>query len=290
MNYVLVTGASTGIGYDACRYLTEKGFFVFGTVRKPQDKLRLEQSFNDNFEAIYLDVLSDKSIDELKNYLTTKLGKTGLYGLVNNAGIAMGGPLIRLSNESFKHQMDANFFSVFKITNALSDLLGARFDSPYQPGRIVNISSVSGLINTPMLGPYCISKHAVESMSDIYRRELALFGIRVILLEPGPIQTSIWEKATKGENPVAGTDFEHVFSDFIKIIDKNASDAQPVEVMSRYIHRALTKKRPKNRYVVAKNSFIIKILHHFFPGKWMDMIFLKQLKKMIISNSEDEKT
>jgi len=125
MKHILISGASTGIGYDACRYLIEKGFYVFGTVRKNSDKERLIKEFPNNFEAILLDVVSDESILNMADYLQVKLIDTGLYGLVNNAGIALGGPIIHVSSEEMDLQMQTNFNSVFKITNALSELLGA---------------------------------------------------------------------------------------------------------------------------------------------------------------------
>jgi NAD(P)-dependent dehydrogenase (short-subunit alcohol dehydrogenase family) len=278
VKYILVTGASSGIGYDACRFLLEKGYSVMGTVRTPEDKLRLETAFGQAFSAYIADLESVESVDRLVAALQENLKKTGLYGLVNNAGLALGGPLIHLSEAELKKQLNINFFSVFRLTNALANLLGAGYNSPYEPGRIVNISSVSGLINTPLLGPYCISKHALESLSDIYRRELLMFGVRVVLIEPGPISTPIWKKSIPRENPVKGTDYEDIYPIFYHNVLKSEQNALPVEEVSRRIHDALSRKNPANRYLIAKNKTAIWLLARLFPSRWLDKIFLRQLK------------
>jgi len=281
MKYILITGASSGIGFYACRFLLDKGYFVFGTVRTEEDRKRLMNSFPGNFEALLLDLTSKTSISKIENYLKKKLDKTGLFALINNAGIAYGGPMMHVSDEDFEMQMNTNLNSVFYLSKALLPLLGASFNSNYQPGRIVNISSVSGLINTPMLGPYCISKHALESLSDILRRELALFGVKVVLLAPGPIKTPIWEKSIPKNNPLKGTDYENIYHVFSKRVNKSAKNALPVEVVSKYISKALEKTNPSPRYIISKNKLAIKIIHNFIPTKWMDKLFVSQLKKSI---------
>lgn len=281
MKHVLITGASSGIGYDACRYLLSHAWSVIGTVRTEKDKKRLESDFPKHFEAVMLDVNDDASIEAMKMYLQDKLGDKGLYALINNAGIAKGGPLLHVKLEEFDLQIKSNLYSVFKITNALSELLGAGFDNPVKAGRIINISSVSGLINTPMLGPYCVSKHALESLSEIYRRELGVYGIKVILIEPGPIKTPIWSKSVPRENPVLGTDYENIYEVFKKQVNKNEKNALEVEKISKLIHKILVKKNPANRYIVSKSALVIKIIKHLIPSRWMDILFIKQLKKTI---------
>lgn len=278
---VLVTGASTGIGYNACKYLLKNGFELIGTVRKEEDKQRLEADFGEHFTAILLDVNDSGQIKNLTDFLNDKLSNQGLFGLVNNAGIAMGGPLMHVSEEEFDLQMNTNLKAVFLLTNSLLPLLGAGKNSPFNPGRIINISSVSGLVSTPMLGPYCISKHALESMSDIYRRELSIYGIKVVLIQPGPIQTPIWEKSVPKENPYMGTDYEKVYVDFSKEIEKAAQRALPVEIVSKKIAYALTSSKPKNRIIISKTKLIIKFASTIMPSSWLDKLFIKQLKKQV---------
>ena len=279
--FILITGASTGIGYDASRYFLNSGYHVISTVRKESDKQKLLKELPGNLKVLILDVARQDQIEDFSIAVKEIVGDNGLFALVNNAGVAMGGPLLLLSDEEFEMQMQTNLNSVFRVSNAMLPLMGASFDNPFPPGRIVNISSVSGLVNTPMLGPYCISKHALESMSDIYRRELSVYGIKVILLEPGPIKTPIWNKSVPDENPFVGTDFENVYSGFKKSVKKSEENALPVEVVSEYIHKAITNKNPKNRYIISKRSFIIRIFAHAFPSKWLDRIFEKQVRKGI---------
>ena len=280
---VVITGASSGIGFDACRYLLDKGFRVFGTVRKPEDKERLEAHFTGDFEALLLDLRSDESISSLTRTLSEKLSSEGLYGLINNAGIALGGPLLFVDDHVVAEHLETNLNAVFKLTNRLLPLMGASFQSSYQPGRIINISSVSGRINTPMLGPYCISKHALESMSDVYRRELGVYGIRVILLQPGPIQTPIWKKSVPGENPLTNTDYGAMYESFRERVKRSEEGALPVERVSSQIFRALTAKRPKSRILIARNPLAIKLIHHCLPDAWLDKLFIGQMKKVMNS-------
>jgi NAD(P)-dependent dehydrogenase (short-subunit alcohol dehydrogenase family) len=285
--YVLITGASSGIGLDACSYLIQKGFKVIGTVRKENDRERLQHLFPVDFECLIMDVTKTDDIEAVSSYLNKKLKDIGLFGLVNNAGIAKGGPLMHVSNEDFELQLNTNFSSIFRITNSLLSLLGAEKNSKYSAGRIVNISSVSGLINIPMLGPYCISKHALESMSDIYRRELAYYGIKLVLIEPGPIQTPIWQKSVPEKNPIEHTDFKGAYDGFKKSIQHSEKNALPVEYVSKTIYKALTKKKPSNRYIISRTKFLTKFLSVFVPSAWLDAILIKQLKEQM---SRDGKT
>jgi len=282
--YILITGASSGIGFDACRYLIQKGFHVIGTVRSAEDKVRLEKQFTEGFEAVILDVCLKEDIQNLAKYLSEKLQDTGLFGLINNAGVAIGGPLMLISDAEFEKQMEPNLMGIFRLTNALLPLLGARSDSPYPPGRIINISSVSGLVNSPIMGPYCISKHGLESMSDIYRIELSLYGLKVILIEPGPIQTPIWNKSVPRENPYEGTDFSGLYDIFIKRVEKSMAGALPVETVSRVIHHALTVKAPRQRYLISRTKLMVWLVAKVIPGKWLDRIYTANLKKLTKSH------
>ena len=117
----------------------------------------------------------------------------GLSGLVNNAGIALGGPITLIETDVFRKQFDVNFFGLIDVTKAFLPLLGASKSSPYK-GKIINISSISGLRANPFVGPYSASKFALEAFSDSLRRELLIYDIDVILIEPGPIKTAIWDK------------------------------------------------------------------------------------------------
>jgi short-subunit dehydrogenase len=283
MKHVLITGASTGIGYDASKYLVNNGFYVIGTVRKTADVERLKKEIpNKNFEVMLLDLNSDESINACIVQLNEKLKKSGLYGLINNAGIAICGPLFHIPFKDFYHQIDTNLFSAFKLTNGLIELLGAGFKNPLPPGRIINITSISGLINSPLFGPYSISKHALESMSDIYRRELAIYDIKTIIIEPGPIKTPIWRKSIPTCNPVKGTDFENAFEVFIKRILKTEKNALPVEKVTEAIYKALTRKKPKSRYLIIRNKLKMKLIIYVFSSKWRDRKLIRNYKRTLV--------
>jgi len=278
---VVITGVSTGIGRELCIKLCRAGYSVIGTVRDPAQGEQLKKAIPDHFEYVLLDLLDHDSVTGFGQKIKEKTKEEGVFCLINNAGVAMGGPLMLLSYEELHQQMKINFYSVFSITNALLPLMGAGFDTRHEPGMIINISSVSGIFNSPFLGPYCISKHALESMSDIYRRELAVFGIKLVLIQPGPIKTPIWEKSVPKHNPYKNTDFEAVYDALGKEIEDSEKNALPVECISKLVLRVMQKKNPATRYLVTKNNLIMKFLSHCMPDKWMDRIFFNKFKKVL---------
>jgi NAD(P)-dependent dehydrogenase (short-subunit alcohol dehydrogenase family) len=199
MRYVVITGVSTGIGYAATQELIQHGYHVFGSVRKRADGERLQVTLGANFTPLYFDVTDETAIRAAAETVQRAVGDQGLFGLVNNAGIAIGGPLLHLSIDEFRRQFEVNVFGLLLVTQAFAGLLGARTHSPHPPGRIINISSVSGRIAYPFIGPYAASKHAVEAISDSLRRELRLYGVDVIVIEPGAVRTPIWDKLEQVE-------------------------------------------------------------------------------------------
>lgn len=193
MKTILITGVSTGIGYDAFAKLYALGYHVIGTVRKREDAERLRAKFKENATILEFDV---RDIDKCRIAIESVfplLSEDGLTCLINNAGVAIPGPLQHLSEEDFENQLDVNVKSVRRITNLLLPYLGV--DKRFQPGRMINMSSVSGLFNAPFNGAYCISKHALESMTDIYRRELAMFGIKVVAMKLVQLKPPFGKKA-----------------------------------------------------------------------------------------------
>ena len=192
---VVVTGASTGIGFAACQVLIRRGFRVFGSVRTPADADRLREKLGTNYVPILFDVTDPSSVKQAATAVREAAGEERLFGLVNNAGIAVAGPLAYLPLERFRLQIEVNLLGVHTVTQAFLPLLGTEPSRLGEPGRIVNISSVSGRLAVPFLGAYAASKFGLEGYSDSLRRELMLFGIKVILIEPGAVVTPIWEKA-----------------------------------------------------------------------------------------------
>ena len=192
---VVVTGASTGIGEACAQLLAEKGFMVFGSVRKTADAERLKARFGENFAPLFFDVTDAEAVlraaKEVENWLS---GRT-LAGLVNNAGIAVPGPLLHVPIADLRRQLEVNLIGQMQVTQAFAPLLGARDPQGGPPGRIVNMSSVAGRIARPFFGPYNASKFGLEGLSDALRRELTVYGIKVVVIQPGMISTPIWDKA-----------------------------------------------------------------------------------------------
>lgn len=195
MKSVVVTGVSSGIGRGATKVLAENGIHVFGTVRKQEDADALKKEFGDCVTPLILDVTDEAALRQAAAGVREKLGGETLFGLVNNAGIAVSGPLVEINPDDVRTQLEVNVMGPLLTTQAFAPLLGTDPDLKGKPGRIVNISSVGGRRAFPFLGPYSASKFAVEGMSEALRRELMLFGIDVIVVAPGAVRTNIWDKA-----------------------------------------------------------------------------------------------
>src|SRR5512147_3329294 len=158
MQSVVVTGVSTGIGWAITKVLIQHGFRVFGSVRKTQDAGRLSKEFGKNFTPLLFDVIDEAAVQSAAQQVREQLNGEVLFGLVNNAGIAVPGPLMHLATDDFRHQLEVNLVSVLIVTKAFLPLLGADRSQRGKPGRIVNISSVGGKAGGPFVGAYSASK------------------------------------------------------------------------------------------------------------------------------------
>ena len=198
MKQVVITGVSTGIGHASAKTLIEGGFRVFGSVRNRADADRLQQEFGEMFVPLLFDVTDEAAVQGEAAKVGEQLGTETLDGLVNNAGIEVAGPLPYLPTDQFRHQLEVNLVGPFIVTKAFLPLLGADPARNGKPGRVVNISSVSGKIAGPFSGAYAASKFGLEGFSESLRRELFLFGIDVIIIGPGAVVTPIWQKSDTG--------------------------------------------------------------------------------------------
>ncbi|MFZ1400924.1 MAG: SDR family oxidoreductase [Candidatus Promineifilaceae bacterium] len=278
MKYVVITGASSGIGYDAARYLIERGYHVFGSVRKQADADRVQAALGERFTPLLFDVTDEGGVETAVTQVTQKIGNNGLAGLVNNAGIAVAGPLMHLPMSEFRRQIEVNLYGQLDVTQKFLPLLGAVPNAPHPPGRIVNISSVSGKVVYPFMGPYAASKHALEAISDALRRELLIFGIDVIVIGPGSVQTPIWEKAQDLDTePYQETPYKGMMEGMKKLFISQGESGIPVEKVSEVIYEALTKKRPKTRYAIARKWFTSWLLPRYLPARLFDTIIAKRL-------------
>ena len=272
---VVITGVSSGIGRASLDILHAKGYHVFGSVRNQADSDHLSKIYPDRFTPLLFDVQNHDEVIKASKVVFEQCET--LAGLINNAGIAIPGPLEHLSEEQFEKQLDINVKSIRRITNLFLPFLGAEPNSSKPPGRIINISSVSGLFNSPFNGAYSISKHALESMTDIYRRELRKYGIKVIAIEPGPIKTEIWKKNLNKMDEFKDSDYYEVLQKADKIIENAERNALPVESVSKLIAKCLVAKRPKTRYIVHKGKFVFQLMAYYFPDKLSDWLVHKTL-------------
>lgn len=281
MKHILITGVSSGIGYDAVRYFLQQSYRVFGSVRTGGDAERLKRDFPRDFYPLVFDVRDGAAIHEAKIQVERTLQGAGLDVLVNNAGISINGPMALVPLKALRLQFDVNVNGLLAVTQEFLPLLGFGTGSKYEPGLIINIGSGAGRITRPYMGPYAASKHAVEALSDAMRRELVDFGIKVVLVQPAAVNTAIFQKAKRSENPYKDTEYEAVYDRLGDVIDRRISAAIPVGKVSRVLYKAAVHPNPKTRYFVASNK--VKLLFwlatHILPDKILDKIFHEQLKK-----------
>ena len=281
MKSVVVTGASTGIGWASARLLLDKGFRVFGSVRKQADADRLKAEFGANFTPLIFDVTDEPAVLAAAREVRGALGGEKLAGLVNNAGIAVAGPVLELTADEFRRQMDVNVIGPIIATQAFGPLLGADPSLKGNPGRIVMISSVAGKSGNPLTPAYSASKHAVEGLSESLRRELMLFGIDVIIVAPGPVKTPIW---SKGQEAVDVSRYRN--SPYLPALQKVSAYMQhldtiglPAEKIAERVYDALTLPNPKVRYHIAPDR-LRYLLAAVLPKRTMDRIIAKRLGLM----------
>jgi NAD(P)-dependent dehydrogenase (short-subunit alcohol dehydrogenase family) len=271
---VVVTGASTGIGAACARYLEERGFRVFAGVRKQADADRIAGLGSARLEPLSLDVTNAESIAEAARRVEAALEGTGLSGLVNNAGVTVDVPLECVEIDAVRRQLEVNSIAPVAVTQAfLPQLRRAR-------GRVVNVSSVNGRVASPFSGPYCMSKFALEAFTDCLRQELAEWGMHVASVQPGSIDTAMWDKARQYDwtDEASGHDlhlYGKAYRAFRAFEEQTASSAVPCDAVSRAIHHALTAGRPRTRYLVGRDAKIYGRLPRIFPDRVVDWLTRK---------------
>jgi NAD(P)-dependent dehydrogenase (short-subunit alcohol dehydrogenase family) len=277
---LVITGASTGIG-EACALRFDRlGWRVFAGVRRQEDGTRLAARTSERLRWLLLDVTDPASISAAAASVTAQLGDEALHGLVNNAGIAVGGPIEYIAAEDLRHQFDVNVFGLVAVTQAFLPLVRR------SRGRIVNIGSIAGRVTSPLVGPYCASKHAVEAVSDALRLELAPWGISTSVVEPGVVATPIWDKGsaqmdvTFGRMPAeAGERYATLIRAFRSILRTAPRRAVAPEQVVRAVEHALTSARPRHRYLIGTDARLRLALQTILPRRWMDAIVLGVLRR-----------
>jgi hypothetical protein len=281
MKSVVVTGASTGIGWGCAKVLTGKGFHVFGSVRKEADGERLKAEFGDRFTPLLFDVTDAPAVNRGAEETAKALGNATLAGLVNNAGIAVAGPLLYLDIDELRHQLEVNVTGQMIVTQAFAPLLMAKQSVPGEaaakPGRVVMITSIGGRNANPFVGPYSASKFALEGLSESLRRELMIFGIDVIVVAPGAVATPIWDKAEQVDtsryaNTVYAASLDKIKEYMLALGRKGF----PPEKIGEAVYRALTTRKPKVRYTVTPDP-LQNVMATTLPKRLVDGLIAGRL-------------
>ncbi len=275
---VVLTGASSGIGFASVRALTQVGFHVFAGVRRMDDADRLVGECGERVTPLLFDVTDETGVRDAAAETATRLGNRRLVGLVNNAGIAVAGPLLHMPLDELRRQFEINVVGQIAVTQAFAPLLGTDRARVGPPGRIVNMSSVAGRIVSPLAGAYAASKHALEALSDALRRELMIYGVDVVTIEPGVIATPIWDKIEKTDiSPYVATDYRAIAEKMrARSVREGRAGASP-ERVARAVLRALTAPRPPARIPVVPDYFTKWLLPRALPDRALDAIFARML-------------
>ena len=273
MRSIVITGVSTGIGFAAAEMLARRGFRVFGSVRNADDEKRLQTQLGPRFRPLRFDVTDEAAVRTAASRVGEELGGERLFALINNAGICVVGPLTHVPLARFREQMEVNLVGVFSVTQAFLPLMlppdGARDGRP-RPC-VVNVGSIAGKVASPFAGPYTASKFGLEGFSDSLRRELMLFGIDVVLLQPGPVITPIWDKAeARVLDDYPGTPYERSLERFRNVSMLEARHGFAATVVAEKIYRLLQRRRRRVRYAIVPNRLINWTLPRRLPDKALD--------------------
>jgi NAD(P)-dependent dehydrogenase (short-subunit alcohol dehydrogenase family) len=273
MKSIVITGVSTGIGYGAAKEFLRHGYRVFGSVRKGEDAERLAAEFGPHFVPLVFDVTDQEAVRGAAEEVGEALRGSGLSGLVNNAGTAIGGPLALQPLGEVRTHFEVNVVGMISVTQAFLPLLGmGRTGTNDEPGRIVNVGSTGGKIASPFIGAYAGTKHAVEGISDSLRRELLLYGIDVVLIEPGAVRTEIWDKGASQAGRYIETDYGEPLDRFRRYAEGLAKSRYSPAEFGRYVRKVFEKKRPRARYAIVPGRFANFTVPRMLPDRWLDRL------------------
>ncbi|ARV60699.1 short-chain dehydrogenase/reductase [Nostocales cyanobacterium HT-58-2] len=274
---VVVTGASTGIGEACALHLDKLGFQVFAGVRREMDAQTLKQKSSFRLNPIFLDVTDANSIASAARTVADAVGDAGLFGLVNNAGIAVAGSLEFLPTDEFRKQIEVNVIGQLAVTQSFIMLLRQA------QGRIVNIGSIGGRSAAPFLGAYNASKFAMEALTDVLRMELRPWGISISIIEPGAIATPIWKKSLTEMDRIRQNlpqQAHKLYGNAINAVGNRAAtmaqNGISADRVAEAVIHALTAKKPKTRYLVGQDARIRAVLN-LLPDRVRDRLILNSM-------------
>ena len=275
---VVITGASTGIGEACALHLDKLGYRVFAGIRKAADGESLRRQASPRLVPLRLDISDEMEVGQAARNVIEALGGGGLAGLVNNAGIVVGGMLEFLPLEALRRQLEVNVVGQIAVTQAfLPSLRKAR-------GRIVNIGSLSGLISSPFSGAYAASKFALEALTDSLRMELRPWKIHVSIVEPGFIKTPIVKKsldaaeALRAQLPAEALQLYGPYLSAARAAtEAEAAKAASTEVVVKAVVHALSARRPRTRYMVGNHAGFQISFGRALPDRWRDALIARHM-------------
>jgi short-subunit dehydrogenase len=271
---ILITGCSTGIGLCAAETLQQKGYQVFAAVRKEKDADMLRAK---GIESLILDVNDSDSIKKGLNEVLEKTGGT-LDALFNNAGYAIPGAVEDLSRDMLREQFETNVFGTLELTNLVVPVMRKQGH-----GRIIQNTSILGIVTMPYRGAYCASKFALEAFSCTLRQELRGTDIKVSIIAPGPIESHFRDTAEKSYEDKLGNKQSHHQSVYKKMQSSfkkpGSSFTLPADAVVKKLLDALESKNPQLRYYVGFPAHLFGFLRRVLPESWLDWIIVKALKE-----------
>lgn len=277
---VVVTGSSSGIGMACALTLDRMGFAVFAGVRKKEDGEEVASRSSGRLRPIVLDVEDAGSIESAAESVRSALPPgAGVWGLVNNAGIGVAGPLEFLDLAELRRQFEVNCVGAVAAAQAFLPLIRQ------ERGRIVNMGSITGRVPVPFIGPYCASKAAIAATTRALRLELAPSGVRCVLVEPGTFKTRIWEKHASRTEQLSGELPEAArllygpsVAATALAAERRAASSPPPQAVADAVARALSSRRPKDRYVVGMDAKAGALLDKCLPGWAVDEMMVRFMR------------
>jgi NAD(P)-dependent dehydrogenase (short-subunit alcohol dehydrogenase family) len=272
---LLITGVSTGVGLAAAQAFLRRGYRVFGSVRNPADAARLQAELGPHFQPLLFDVTDAAAIARAVAEVATQLAGAPLRGLINNAGVAFGGPLQHQPIDVVRQHFEVNVLGLVQVTQAFLPLLGARPDFRGQPGRVLNIGSVSGQVATPFMGAYVGTKHALEGLTASWRRELQLFGVPMVLIGLGVTKTPIWDKGMELE-AYRQTPYIGPAERFAKLVNRTRESGLSPEYVADRLVKIMETPRPQVRYTIVPD-YVRNLLTWLLPARALDRLIARGL-------------
>lgn len=277
---VLVTGAAKGIGRACVLRLARAGFRVYAGVRSDADGAELVAAANTDVRPLLMDITDHAGVQSAVAAMTSDLQSMPLRGVVNNAGIAVAGPLEFIPIAEVRRQLEVNVLGQLAVTQAVLPLLRRSH------GRVINIGSIAGRSAMPLTGPYSASKFALEALTDSLRVELMPFGVDVVIVEPGMIATPIWQTSIRAADKLMSSlspEVDKYYGRVIRAVRERATTGDvkglPPDAVARVVEKAMTAKHPRTRYVIGRDARLRVILQKL-PDRWRDRIIARRLARM----------